>query len=85
MAKEMQSYFADRMRSMQTRSTELPRELLAARIARLRERMKNGDPDMTVDELQAAIDRAELKRRELEDQQFGVNEAMMSKALAVVP
>jgi DNA invertase Pin-like site-specific DNA recombinase len=86
MAKEMQSYFADRMRSMQAQQNELPRELqeLTARIARLRGRMKNGDPDMTVDELQAAIDRAEVKRRELEDHQ-GVNGSMMSKALAVMP
>lgn len=58
---------------------------LAARIARLRERMKNGDPDMTVDEPQAAIDRAEVKRRLLDEQQFGVSGPMMSKALAVMP
>jgi hypothetical protein len=36
-----------------------------ARIARLRERLKAGDPDLTHDELQVGIDRAEAKRREL--------------------
>ena len=35
----------------------------------MRERLKQGDPDMTADELQAAIDRAEEKRAELRDQQ----------------
>ena len=38
---------------------------LGSRIARLRERMKCGDPDIPEDELQAAIDMAEAKRREL--------------------
>src|SRR5256885_14782280 len=41
---------------------------LCARIERLRERLKQGDADMAADEIQAAIDRAETKRRELEEQ-----------------
>src|SRR5207237_1344347 len=36
---------------------------------RLRERLKHGDPDMTADEIQAAIDRASAKRSELQGQQ----------------
>ena len=36
-----------------------------ARIARLRKRMAAGDPDITPDELRAALDLAEYKRREL--------------------
>src|SRR5579863_3292295 len=50
-----------------------PRELveLTARIERLRERLQHGDPDMTADELQAAIDRAEEKRHELQALQGG--------------
>jgi site-specific DNA recombinase len=86
MAKEMQDYFSDRMRSMQAQAVELPRDLqeLAARIARLRERLKSGDPDMPADELQAAIDRAEAKRRDLRDQQPG-STVPMSKALALMP
>ena len=53
MTKEMEDYFADRLRSMQAQALELPRELqeLQARIARLRERLKKGDPDMPADEL----------------------------------
>lgn len=45
----------------------MPAELQAldARIVRLRERLQRGDPDMTPDEIQAAIERAEAKRREL--------------------
>jgi hypothetical protein len=69
MAKEMQDYFSDRVRSIQAQALELPRELqeLAARITRLRERLKSGDPDMPADELQAAMGRAEAKRCELQN------------------
>ena len=58
------------MQATQARATEAPRELeeLDARIVRLRDRLKRGDPDMPEDELQAAIDRAEEKRRELQEQ-----------------
>jgi hypothetical protein len=40
---------------MHAREAEVPRELheLAARIARLKDRLRCGDPDMTADELQA--------------------------------
>jgi DNA repair exonuclease SbcCD ATPase subunit len=71
MAKEMQAYYLDQVRAMQTQAMEQPRELqeLTARIERLRERLKQGDPDMTADEIQAAIDRAEEKRAELQGQQ----------------
>ena len=68
-----------------TPPTEPPRELLelAARVERLRERLQHGDPDMTADELQAAVDRAEEKRRELEELQGGVG--LPAKALAILP
>ena len=83
MAKEMQDYFTERMRTVETRAVELPHELkdLEARIARLRARMKAGDPDMPQDELQAAIDRAEEKRRELREQ-LGAN--LPSKAVSAM-
>lgn len=70
MAKEMQEYYAEQMSVMQRRDVETPREAeeLAARIERLRERQRKGDPDMAEDELQAAIERAEGKRRELLEQ-----------------
>jgi hypothetical protein len=51
---------------------------------RLRERLKNGDPDLPADELQAAIDRAEAKHRELQEQQLGAN-MPLSKALTIMP
>jgi hypothetical protein len=86
MAKEMQDYFADRMRGIQSQALEVPRELqeLAARITRLRERLKSGDPDMQADALQAVIDTAEAKRRELQVQQLGAT-LPMTKALANMP
>ncbi len=86
MAKEMQDYFADRMRGIQAQAIEVPRELqeLAARITRLRERLKSGDPDMQADEIQAVIDTAEAKRRELQEQQLGAS-LPMAKALAIMP
>ena len=44
-------------------------QVLSERIARLRARVEAGDPDMEPDELEAAIARAEQKRRELLDAQ----------------
>jgi len=85
MAAEGQAYYAERVRTMQTRATEMPRELqeLDARIVRLRERLKQGDPDMAADEIQAAIDRAEVKRRELEAQQ--PNAIQSAKVFSMLP
>jgi DNA repair exonuclease SbcCD ATPase subunit len=84
-AKEMQSYHAERLRAMQTRAAEVPKELqeLTARIERLRERLRKGDPDMPPDELQAAIERAEQKRQELEAQQPSARAS--AKVLSVLP
>jgi site-specific DNA recombinase len=67
-AKKMEAEYARRMRELAARAGEVPHELatLEARLERLRARLKSGDPDMTDDESQAAIDRAELKRRELQ-------------------
>jgi hypothetical protein len=67
----MRAYWAEQSRLHETKAVDAPKELqeLSARIARLRERLKVGDPDMPADELQAAIDRAEAKRQELIDQQ----------------
>lgn len=50
---------------------QAPREVLdiSARIDRLRERIKAGDPDLDTNELQAAIERAEAKRRDLQNAQ----------------
>jgi site-specific DNA recombinase len=68
MIREMQSFLADQLQERAFRSAEIPQELqdLEARLERLRRRMAGGDPDMTADELQAAIERAEVKRRQLQ-------------------
>lgn len=67
MAKEMQRAFAERARAAASRSAAAPKELqdIDARLGRLRERLRQGDPDLEPDELQAAIDQAEDKRKEL--------------------
>jgi phage-related minor tail protein len=81
----MQAYYAERLNAMQARATERPRELqdLDARIDRLRDRLDRGDSDMTADEIQTAIDRADATRRELQAQQ---PEAVQSaQALTMLP
>ncbi len=67
MAKEMEAEYRQRMQSVSARRDAAPQELtdLDARIARLRDRLRDGDPDLTHDELQAAVDRAEGKRKQL--------------------
>jgi hypothetical protein len=68
MAAELQAQYAERLRAGAVRAEQMPRELqeLTERIQRLRTRLATGDQDMTADEIQCAIDRAEQKRRELE-------------------
>jgi hypothetical protein len=85
MAKEMQANYAERMRQAAARADTLPQELQAldARIERLRERLKVGDPDLTADELQAAIERAEAKRRELADARPAERESV--RVLVMLP
>jgi hypothetical protein len=85
MTGEMQRYFLERTRARQLRAAEAPKELqeLIARIARLRERLRQGDPDLTADEIQAAIDRAEAKRKELESQQPDAKAS--AKVLSILP
>lgn len=64
-AKEFQAEYAQRSRDDARRATEAPAEVRALddRIARLRSRLKAGDPDMPPDEILAAIAVAETKRR----------------------
>lgn len=84
MAREMERYYAERMRH-ESRSAQSPAELqqLDARLMRLRERLQRGDPDMEPDELRAAIDKAEAKRKELIDAQCDASES--AKVLSMLP
>ena len=68
MVKEMQAAYIEHLRALQARMTEQPQELqeLNARILGLRELLNRGDPDMGPDEIQAAIERAEAKAKELQ-------------------
>ncbi|MBM5811956.1 MAG: hypothetical protein FJ191_08345 [Gammaproteobacteria bacterium] len=68
-AAKMERAYARRIEALAARADQAPAELadLDARIRRLRGRLTAGDPDMTADELQLAIERAEQKRQALLD------------------
>jgi site-specific DNA recombinase len=85
MAAEMRVAYAERMREIAARAETLPNEIheLDARITRLRERLKAGDSDLMADELQAGIERAENKRRELLDVRPAEREN--ARVLALMP
>ena len=71
MAKEMEVEWRRQRAAVSARSEAAPRELanLDARINRLHAWLRAGDPDMTDDELQAAIDTAKAKRQQLAAEQ----------------
>lgn len=85
MAIEMQRDFSDRIAARQQRAEQAPKELqeIDARIARLRERLQRGDPDMPGDEIQVAIERAEAKRDELASAQPEAKQ--QAKILTMLP
>ncbi len=64
MATEMQRELNARIKEQRAASAERPQALreLEERIARLKKRLAKGDPDLTTDELQAAIVQVESKR-----------------------
>jgi DNA invertase Pin-like site-specific DNA recombinase len=67
MVDEIRKAFIERMQNQARQASETPAEIkaLEARIARLRERLTAGDPDMEPDEILAAIAKAEQKRQDL--------------------
>ena len=67
MAGKLQKRFSDLRAEAGRRGGDAPRELaeLDARLDRLRDRLRKGDPDMEPDELQTAIDRVHAKRQQL--------------------
>jgi len=84
-AEKMRAVYAEQQRAAASRTQTAPREVqdVEARIGRLRARLKDGDPDMTPDELQAAIDLAEGKRRELLAQQPAAKKT--ARVLSMLP
>lgn len=64
---EMRAYYDKRMAELRTKRDVVPAEVeeLNKRIARLQDRLKNGDPDLAADELVGIIERAEAKRAKL--------------------
>ena len=81
----MRNQFAENMRQKVERAEAVPAELkaISERIGRLQDRLRQGDPDFEPDELQAAIDRAEQKRRELMESQPAAKES--AKMIAMLP
>jgi site-specific DNA recombinase len=67
MAKELQAAFLESQRAEHTQASRVPAEMQAIedRIERLRARLRNGDPDLASDDLEAALVKAEEKRRSL--------------------
>jgi hypothetical protein len=80
MAKEMEAAFAKRMQAQAARATTVPAELQAldARLDKLRTM-----PDLTDDERQMLIDKAESKRRELQARQPAAMQ--QAKILTMLP
>jgi site-specific DNA recombinase len=68
MVAQMQAMFIEQVRARAGQVEHRPRQLaeLDARIERLRQRQRSGDPDLAADELEGAIARALEKRKELE-------------------
>jgi site-specific DNA recombinase len=84
MAKELEAAYLKCQRTEQEKAAEAPAELRAIeeRIERLRVRLRNGDPDLTLDELEAALSKAEAKRHIL----FNARPAVMgTHAFTVLP
>jgi site-specific DNA recombinase len=85
MVTEFRAYYTDRMEAARAKQTKVPAEVaeIDQRIARLRRRIKAGDPDLGTDELQAIIQKAEAKRAELMSAVPEVKR--MDKVLAALP
>lgn len=87
MVAEMHTGYAERMKVSAQRAETMPQEIAAldARLERLRERLKAGDPDMTADELQSIIERIEAKRRELTSATGRITASDGAKIISLLP
>jgi len=83
----MHTGYAERMKVSAQRAETMPQEIAAldARLERLRERLKAGDPDMTADELQSIIERIEAKRRELTSATGRITASDGAKIISLLP
>ncbi len=63
MAKELEKRYAERVKATSQRNADVPTELAALdeRLARLKNRLRRGDPDIETDELSATIERVEAR------------------------
>jgi hypothetical protein len=67
MVKEMRAYYAQKLADAKAETAKVPAEVeeLNQRIARLRARLKAGDPDMSPDDIAAVIEKVEARKVEL--------------------
>jgi site-specific DNA recombinase len=67
MAEELRAEYEGRLKDQAADDDKTPKELveLGKRLARLRRRLRTGDPDLSADDLQTAIEKAERYRLEL--------------------
>jgi hypothetical protein len=67
MVKEMRVYYAQRMADAKENQAKVPAEVeeLNQRIARLRVRLKAGDPDVSPDDIAAVIEKVEARKVEI--------------------
>jgi site-specific DNA recombinase len=84
MAKELQIAFTKGQTAKEKKAAQVPTEIQAIedRIQRLRARLRSGDPDLTSDELEGALAKAEEKRRSLLS---APSVAGVSRAIAMLP
>jgi hypothetical protein len=63
----MRAYYAQKMLDANAEKAKVPAEIaeLDQRIARLRARLKAGDPDMSADDIMAVIEKVEVRKAEL--------------------
>jgi hypothetical protein len=67
MVTDMRTYYDAKLAEQRSQQERRPAEVeeVDRRIARLKDRLRNGDPDLSAEELQAVIAKAEAKRNEL--------------------
>lgn len=87
MAEELRAEYEARLRERAKDKAAVPKEVreLDTRLERLRRRLRNGDPDMTPEDIQAAIERAEAEKLRLLHQNVSGQSRPSAKIYAALP
>ena len=83
MAKELQTAYLKGQQAQDSGKAQVPVEIqvIEERIERLRARLRSGDPDLAPDEIEAALTKAQEKRRSLLNAASSVNTAQLLEML----